>query len=104
MYYNYADLNFINQELAGIWLGWTAVKLLGRGAYGAVYEIHRNVRSNLEKAAMKVMRMPESDEEAASLRFNGMTQQSTEKYYEKCVDGIQNEIRIMQGLRRYLGQ
>ena len=41
MYYDYADLNVINKELTGIWQGWTAVKLLGKGAFGAVYEIHR---------------------------------------------------------------
>ena len=45
MYYNYADLNYMNQELAGVWPGWTAVKLLGRGSYGAVYEIHRKIRT-----------------------------------------------------------
>ena len=55
MYYNYSDLNYINQELAGVWPGWTAVKLLGRGSFGAVYEINRNIRGTLEKSAMKVL-------------------------------------------------
>ena len=58
MYYNYEDLSFLNRELAGIWPGWTAVKLLGRGSFGAVYEIHRNIRAKTEKAAMKVLRVP----------------------------------------------
>ena len=96
MYYNYSDLNYINQELAIVWPGWTAVKLLGKGSFGAVYEIHRTVRGNLEKAAMKVLRVPDSDAEVARLRFQGMNNQSTEAYYENLVDGIYNEIRIMQ--------
>ena len=96
MYYNYSDLNYINQELAVVWPGWTAVKLLGKGSFGAVYEIHRTVRGNLEKAAMKVLRVPDSDAEVARLRFQGMNNQSTEAYYENLVDGIYNEIRIMQ--------
>ena len=100
MYYDYSDLNYINQELAGVWQGWTAVKLLGRGSFGAVYEIHRNVRGTLEKAAMKVLRVPESNAEVASLQAQGVSGRNTEEYYEALVDGIQNEIRIMQ---RFVG-
>ena len=101
MYYNYSDLNYINQELAVVWPGWTAMKLLGKGSFGAVYEIHRTVRGNLEKAAMKVLRVPDSDAEVARLRFQGMNNQSTEAYYENLVDGIYNEIRIMQSFIGY---
>ena len=97
---DYINLEPINQEIAAVWPGWTAVKLLGRGASGAVYEIHRYVRSNLEKAAMKVIRVPESDADAERLQFQGMTHQKTEEYYEKFVDSIHNEIRIMQ---RFVG-
>ena len=100
MYYNYSDLSFINRELAVIWPDWSAVKLLGRGGFGAVYEIHRNIRGNLEKAAMKVLRVPDSDTEIATLQFQGINRQSTEAYYENLVDGIYNEIRTMQ---RFVG-
>ena len=100
MNYNYNDLDYVNEELAYIWPGWTAVKKLGRGASGAVYEIHRNVRSNLEKAAMKVLRVPESEAEAERLHFQGISWENTEDYYEKFVDNIHNEIRIMQ---RFVG-
>ena len=100
MYYDYSDLNYINQELTGVWPGWTAVKLLGRGSFGAVYEIHRNVRGTLEKAAMKVLRVPENDAEIARLEFHGVSGRNTEEYYEALVDRIQNEIRIMQ---RFVG-
>ena len=96
MHYNYSDLDFLNNELAGIWPGWYAVKLLGRGSFGAVYEINRNIRGTLEKSAMKVLRVPESDAEVASLQAQGVSWRNTEQYYESYVDGIQNEIRIMQ--------
>ena len=100
MYYNYFDLNYINQELVGVWPGWTAIRLLGRGAFGAVYEINRNIRRNLEKAAMKVLRVPENDAEVARLQFQGMDHRMMEAYYENMVDEIQNEIKIMQ---RFVG-
>ena len=96
MYYNFADLNYLNSELAGVWPGWTAVKLLGRGSFGAVYEIRRNVRCNLEKAAMKVLRVPDNDVEIARLQLQGMSPSSIGAYYENLMDGICNEIRIMQ--------
>ena len=96
MHYNYSDLDFLNKELAGIWPGWYAVKLLGRGSFGAVYEINRNIRGTLEKSAMKVLRVPENDAEVASIQAQGVSWRNTEQYYESYVDGIQNEIRIMQ--------
>ena len=98
MYYNYEDLNYINQELAEVWPGWTAVKLLGRGSFGAVYEINRCIRSKVEKAAMKVLRVPGSDEEVRQLRMHGVSNVSTEEYYDDLIEGIQNEITIMQKL------
>ena len=100
MYYNYSDLNYINEELAIVWPGWTAVKLLGKGSFGAVYEIHRSVRFNVEKAAVKVLRVPDNDAEIARLQLLGMNPKSTDSYYENMVDGIYNEIQIMQ---RFVG-
>ena len=96
MHYNYSDLDFLNNELACIWPGWYAVKLLGKGSFGAVYEINRNIRGTLEKSAMKVLRVPENDAEVASIQAQGVSWRNTEQYYESYVDGIQNEIRIMQ--------
>ena len=98
MYYNHEDLNYINRELSGVWPGWTAVKLLGRGSFGAVYEINRYIRSKAEKAAMKVIRVPGSDDEIMQLRMNGVPNASTEEYYDDLIEGIQNEITIMQRL------
>ena len=117
MHYNYSDLDFLNKELAGIWPGWTAVKLLGKGSFGAVYEIHRTIRRNsidistsatpatqtapqqlevTEKAALKVLRVPESDMEIDQIELQGMSRANTDKFYEKQVAGIRNEIKIMQ--------
>ena len=117
MHYNYSDLDFLNKELAGIWPGWTAVKLLGKGSFGAVYEIHRTIRRNsidistsatpatqtdpqqlevTEKAALKVLRVPESDMEIDQIELQGMSRANTDKFYEKQVADIRNEIKIMQ--------
>ena len=119
MYYDYADLNYINEELSGIWPGWTAVKLLGRGAFGAVYEIHREETSGrsaadaeedqstttrpknadlFEKSALKVLRIPEDDIEIVQLRAQGVSREKTEAFYEKYIVDVEDEIFIMQKL------
>ena len=119
MYYDYADLNYINEELSGIWPGWTAVKLLGRGAFGAVYEIHRGETSGrsasdavedrstatrpktadlFEKSALKVLRIPEDDIEIVQLRAQGVSREKTEAFYEKYIVDVEDEIFIMQKL------
>lgn len=147
MYYNYSDLDFLNEELSAIWPGWTAIKLLGKGGFGAVYEIHRTIRRNkimsldadpiaqdndyvstapetvklvrdsldlndealpshpdsreavveiTEKAALKVLRVPESDLEIDQIALQGMSRENTDQFYEKQVADIRNEIKIMQ--------
>ena len=35
------EITLINRKLSRVWPDWTAVRLIGQGAYGAVYEIHR---------------------------------------------------------------
>ena len=100
MYDNYFNLNSIDQELKRVWPGWTAVKLLGKGSLGAVYEIHKSDRDNPEKAALKVIHVPENDDEAEKFQYLGMYHQSTDSYYKVMVDEIQNVIKTMQ---RFVG-
>ena len=35
-----------------VWPGWETVRLIGRGSFGAVYEIERDVFGHKEKAAL----------------------------------------------------
>ena len=40
------------------WPGWEVVRLIGRGSFGAVYEIQRTLFDDVEKAALKVISIP----------------------------------------------
>lgn len=42
--------------------GWETVRLIGRGSFGAVYEIQRDVFGHKEKAALKVLSIPPYDD------------------------------------------
>ena len=39
-------------EKKAVWPGWETVRLIGRGSFGAVYEIEREVFGHRERAAM----------------------------------------------------
>ena len=45
-------------DTKAVWPGWETVRLIGRGSFGAVYEIERDVFGHKEKAAMKLISIP----------------------------------------------
>ena len=49
------EITLINRKLSRVWPDWTAVRLIGQGAYGAVYEIRRGSGIYEEKAALKIL-------------------------------------------------
>lgn len=78
-----------------IWPDWRIVRELGRGSFGEVYEINRQNGNYLEKAALKVIRIPSDQSELLQLRADGLNVENTEQYYSRQVDDIRNEIGIM---------
>ena len=55
-----------------LWQGWKTVQLIGRGSYGEVYEIERDLEGlEPEKAAVKRIPIPQDDGEIEKLRARG---------------------------------
>ena len=50
-----------------VWPGWETVRLIGRGSFGAVYEIERDMLGEKEKAALKVITIPQSSSDIDEL-------------------------------------
>ena len=80
---------------------WHIVKLLGEGSFGKVFEIERTdeVFGKNYRAALKVISIPQSQSEVASLKSNGMSDSDTELYYKGIVNDFINEYDLMSKLK-----
>lgn len=78
----------MTQDFSGIiWPGWNVEGILGHGSYGRVYAIERDVFAHTEKAALKVISIPQNDGEIEELYNDGyalsMYQVDTYPFYVK---------------------
>ena len=78
-----------------VWKDWKAVKLLGKGNFGDVFEIVRNKYDFEEHCALKVISIPKSDAEVKSLSHEGMDDMSITSYYQSIVEDFIQEIVVM---------
>ncbi len=82
-----------------VWPGWKTVRLIGRGNFGAVYEIQRDVFGTVEKAALKVISIPQNDSEIDSLRGYGYGDALISTRYEGFLRDIIKEYTLMSSLK-----
>ena len=76
-----------------LWQGWKTVQLIGRGSYGEVYEIERDLEGlEPEKAAVKRIPIPQDDGEIEKLRARGYRDEEIAEYYKK---------RLLERLKEY---
>ena len=78
---------------------WKIVKQLGEGGYGKVYEIVRNRYSIEEHRALKVTRVPSSDDDVKKVMGEGMDKDATQAYYRSLVNEFIKEIAFLSELR-----
>ena len=78
--------------------GWTTVKKIGSGGFGAVYEIQRDLLGETEKAALKVITVPAEPEEIDELYGEGYDMQSLTSRYIGQRDDILREYQLMRKL------
>jgi len=73
------------------WEGWKAVKLLGKGGFGKVYEIERSMYGHTERSAMKCISIPQSRNEIESDYDDGYDEESIRKKYDGLLQNILKE-------------
>lgn len=81
------------------WPGWITGNRMGKGGFGSVYEIYRNEYDVHEKAALKVLSIPQSEDEIDLLRCGGMDDESITTQYNNHVKDIVHEYKMMIDLK-----
>ena len=86
-------------SLAVVWPGWKVVRLIGRGSFGAVYEIQRELDGHHEKAALKHICIPQNNSELEELRNDGYDDRSLTERFEGYLHDMLREYSAMAQLK-----
>ena len=80
------------------WPGWETVRLIGRGSFGAVYEIERKLFENSEpeKAAMKVISIPRDERDIEELYNDAYDEESITSTFRAHMESIMAEYTLMR--------
>ena len=81
------------------WDGWRIVRMIGRGSFGTVYEIERDLYGTVQKAAMKVISVPESNERLDDLYGSGLDEENISTWCSKRIEDIVKEYNVMSRLK-----
>ena len=83
------------------WPGWEVVRIIGRGSFGAVYEIRRDLFGTEESAALKVISVPQNDSDIEVLLANGYTVEDITKRFQDIREDIIHKYALMVGMREH---
>ena len=78
------------------WPDWETVGLIGRGSYGGVYEIQRDVLGETEKSALKVVSIPQHENDIAELFNEGYSEESITNTFREHLKNIVGEYTLMR--------
>ena len=78
------------------WPGWEVVRLIGRGSFGTVYEIQRTLFDDVEKAALKVISIPQNDSDIEELYNDGYDDESITATFHSHLKSIIAEYSLMR--------
>ena len=81
-----------------IWPGWETVRLIGRGSFGSVYEIEREMLGEKEKAALKVISIPQNSSDIEELYGEGYDDESITSTFQEHLKSIIAEYALMRKL------
>ena len=78
------------------WPGWETGELIGRGSFGAVYEIHRQIFDIRETAALKVISIPQNASEIEEMYEDGYDDESITSTFHSHLKNIIAEYSLMR--------
>lgn len=81
------------------WPGWEVTGLIGSGTAGSVYEIQRNLYGTVEKAALKVLRIPQKPGDIDEMYSDGFTQEAIMVRLNDYREAILQEYNLMAEMK-----
>ena len=78
---------------------WYLSKLIGKGSFGKVFEIRREEFGKTYRSALKIISIPQDDDDVRSRIAEGTDIASVTEYYEEILKEIVNENEIMSQLK-----
>lgn len=87
-----------NEQRKIEWPGWDEPKIIGRGSFGEVYEIQRNVFGDIEKAALKVISIPKDEVDIEDYYYEGFDKESLSMMFDQHLHSIVKEYSTMKKL------
>lgn len=80
------------------WPGWETVRMIGSGGFGAVYEIKRDLFGDEEKAALKVISIPQNPGDVEEMYNDGYDEESITSTFRGYLKSIVAEYSMMRRL------
>lgn len=82
-----------------VWSDWSIGEKLGEGSFGQVYFVQKERMGVVQKAAVKVVRIPKSDDEVGEIKAAyGLTEDQLKDFFYPEVIRYKEEIQLMQTL------
>ena len=78
---------------------WKLERLIGKGSFGKVFEISREEYGTTYRAALKVISVPQDDDDVKARMAGGTDIDTISEYYESILKEIVNENEIMSKLK-----
>ena len=89
----------MEKEYKELYPGWRTVRKIGSGSFGAVYEIERDLFGKTERAALKLISIPQSESDMDELYSSGYDDASITAHFESFLADIVREYSLMAEMK-----
>lgn len=78
------------------WPEWETVRMIGQGSSGVVYEIQKDILVDVQKAALKVISIPQTDSDIEEMYGDGQDKESITSTFQTYLKSVVAEYSLMR--------
>ncbi|MBV1709569.1 MAG: PASTA domain-containing protein [Erysipelothrix sp.] len=83
----------------GSWGDWELIELIGEGSFGKVFKARKKMLDSFHFAAVKIVSIPQSEQQLRNERANGMSDIAIYEYFHSVVVEWHSEIKLLETLK-----